>query len=118
MGWYGSRHRAVTSARERHTLPYGERARTDGERPAPVATVLAVDIGASKLAAAFVDEGGALTGRSVAVTDPVDPSAALAGLVRSMLAAAPEALVAVGVGTIGPMTLGGATISPLNVPAW
>jgi glucokinase len=35
-----------------------------------------------------------------------------------MLAAAPEAPVAVGVGTIGPMTLGGETISPLNVPAW
>jgi glucokinase len=83
-----------------------------------VATVLAVDIGASKLAAALVDEAGALSGRQVAVTDPVDPSAALVGLVGAMLAAAPEPPVAVGVGTIGPMTLGGETISPLNVPAW
>ncbi|MGH9230547.1 MAG: ROK family protein [Acidimicrobiales bacterium] len=81
--------------------------------------VLAVDIGGTKLAAGRVDRGGALTDQR-AVPTPTGGTAGelwdvLAGLVSSVRRGEE---VVVGVGCGGPMEPGGATVSPLNVPAW
>jgi glucokinase len=81
--------------------------------------VLAVDIGGTKLAAGRVDGDGVLTDER-AVPTPVAGTArelwdVLAGLV-SAVRRGDEAVVGVGCG--GPMEPGGATVSPLNVPAW
>ncbi|MGH8980775.1 MAG: ROK family protein, partial [Acidimicrobiales bacterium] len=86
-------------------------------------TVLAVDVGGSKLAAGLVDEAGALLGSASAPT-PVggDASAVWAALeevVRSVLGT-PEGRrpAACGVGCGGPMAGGGEEVSPLNIPGW
>lgn len=81
--------------------------------------VLAVDIGGTKLAAGRVDGDGTLTDQR-AVPTPAGGTAGelwdvLAGLV-SAVRRGDEAVVGVGCG--GPMEPGGATVSPLNVPAW
>ena len=80
---------------------------------------LAVDFGGTKLAAGRVDRHGLLTAQR-AVPTPVGGTAGdlwevLAGLVSSVRCGE-EAVVGVGCG--GPMEPGGATVSPLNVPAW
>jgi glucokinase len=81
--------------------------------------VLAVDIGGTKLAVGRVDGDGVLTDQR-AVPTPAGGTAGelwdvLAGLV-SAVRRGDEAVVGVGCG--GPMEPGGATVSPLNVPAW
>jgi glucokinase len=80
---------------------------------------LAVDFGGTKLAAGRVDRHGVLTAQR-AVPTPVGGTAGelwdvLAGLVSSVRSGDE---VVVGVGCGGPMEPGGATVSPLNVPAW
>ena len=80
---------------------------------------LAVDFGGTKLAAGRVDRHGVLTAQR-AVPTPVGGTAGelwdvLAGLVSSVRSGDE---VVVGVGCGGPMDPGGATVSPLNVPAW
>jgi glucokinase len=80
---------------------------------------LAVDFGGTKLAAGRVDQHGALAAQRTVPT-PVGGSAGelwdvLAGLVSSVRSGDE---VVVGVGCGGPMEPGGATVSPLNVPAW
>ena len=88
--------------------------------PGPLA--LAVDIGGTKLAAGLVDAGGELLSETRAPTaadaDPEDLFAALTGVVDAVLADAPRPPTACGVGCGGPMTGGGAAVSPLNIPAW
>jgi len=85
---------------------------------------LAVDIGGTKLEVGLVDRDGAIVHRARTATParegPEDMFGALAGLIEKALAAAPEdrSVVVCGVGTGGPMTRGGATVSPLNIPAW
>jgi glucokinase len=81
--------------------------------------VLAVDIGGTKLAVGRVDDDGVLTDQR-AVPTPAGRTAdelwdVLAALV-SAVRRGDEAVVGVGCG--GPMEPGGATVSPLNVPAW
>ena len=96
-------------------------------RELPLSTVLAVDIGGTKLAAGLVDatDGRVLT-RAVAPTPPSgDPEVVfgtLTGLIGRVEAAGraggttgPELC---GVGTGGPMTPDGETLSPLHIPAW
>jgi glucokinase len=80
-------------------------------------TVLAVDIGASKVETGIVDEAGAVVCSARRPTGPVDPWTGVADAVRAVVGGRPGP-VACGVGTIGPMTAGGETISPVNVPAW
>ena len=85
--------------------------------------VLAIDIGGTKLAAALVDdEGGMLARTSRPTGDGTDGEALfanLAGLVDEVVAqAGDDVLVVCGVGTGGPMTGGGATVSPVNIEAW
>ncbi|GAA1569981.1 ROK family protein [Actinomadura kijaniata] len=86
-------------------------------------TVLAVDIGGTKLASAVVAPDGALLSRARTPTpvtrDGEEIWQALTSLLDKVLAEAGEPdLAGVGVGCGGPMTWPGAEVSPLNMPAW
>jgi len=84
-----------------------------------VEEVLAVDIGGTKLAAGRVSAMGELVARASAPTpagdDPERLFAVLLGVVDQVRTGSEQAC---GVGTGGPMTAGGAAVSPLNIPAW
>src|SRR5664280_3386551 len=79
---------------------------------------LALDIGATKVEAAIVHADGTLSGRARLVDDDHhdDLFAAIVEMARDVLVGEPAA--AVGVGCAGPMTRGGAEVSPLNIPSW
>ena len=83
--------------------------------------VLAVDVGGTKLEVGLVDRRGVVARRARASTPAIGDAealfAALAGLVGEVLDDGARPLVC-GVGTGGPMTAGGATVSPVNIPAW
>ncbi len=90
-----------------------------------VVATLAIDIGGTKLAAGVVDDAGALSHRmqrpTAATRDGEALLADLFDLVAEVQAGAAHDGVAVdacGVGCGGPMTEGGAEVSPLNIPAW
>lgn len=80
---------------------------------------MAVDIGGTKIAAGVVDADGTLL-RSISVPTPRqdDPEAVLSAVLSAVRRAEPEGALAVGVGCAGPMTPGGETVSPLNIPGW
>jgi glucokinase len=89
-------------------------------------SVLAIDIGGSKFAAALVDSTGRLV-RAARAPTPHGPRAdaemlwgVLDRLVTSLLAGPPEAdaLVGVGIGCGGPMVWPAGEVSPLNIPGW
>ena len=82
-------------------------------------TVLAVDVGGTKLAAGVVDESGRVL-RSATAPTPTgpDPEEVFAALLHAVEGVGPEGVVACGVGCAGPMTLHGQTVSPLNIPGW
>ncbi|MGJ6969353.1 ROK family protein [Streptosporangium sp. G11] len=77
-------------------------------------TVLAIDIGGTKFAAAVIDPQGAILARS---EQPVgsDPTATLTALIEAMTR---PGLAAVGIGSAGPLQAGAGTVSPVNIPAW
>ncbi len=82
-------------------------------------TVLALDVGGTKVAAGVVAADGRLLARAIRPTpDGPDGEVVLAAL----LAAADEVRsgdeVACGVGSGGPMAAGGERVSPLNIPGW
>lgn len=82
-------------------------------------TVLAVDVGGTKLAAGRVAADGRLLRRASCVTPVAGTGAELLGAVLALVAevsAGDE--VACGVGCGGPMDPGGEAVSPLNIPAW
>jgi glucokinase len=84
--------------------------------------VLAVDVGGTKLAAALVDEEGGLLGEAQVPTEGDGPE----GLFSTLSEMIDEVLdhaggirpVGCGVGSGGPMTGGGALVSPLNIEQW
>lgn len=82
-------------------------------------TVLALDVGGTKVAAGRVDAAGCLLARAAR---PTPPGADGEAVLRALLDAAAEVRVgdeeAVGVGSGGPMAPGGETVSPLNIPGW
>ena len=90
-----------------------------------MATVLALDVGGTKLAAAVVDERGRILGRG-RVPSPTGTDAEL--LYEGLLACAaaalrgadvlPGDLDGVGVAAAGPMVWPSGEVSPLNMPAW
>jgi glucokinase len=90
----------------------------------PVESVLAVDIGGTKLAAGVVDESGRIHARAQRPTPPGDEAtvwSALAGVVDEARAALPDGVpapLACGTGCGGPMTSGGEEVSPLNIRGW
>ncbi|MEU4572072.1 MULTISPECIES: ROK family protein [Nonomuraea] len=77
--------------------------------------VLAIDIGGTKLAAALVDEEGAVLRSATRPTPREQVMAALGGLVDEVTGDGP-APVAVGIGCAGPLDRG--TVSPVNMPSW
>jgi glucokinase len=88
---------------------------------------LAVDIGGTKMAAGLVAPDGSLLERAMrptpASSGPADAEAlfaALAGVVESVtaLVGPGDRLVVCGTGCGGPMSAGGAEVSPLNIEGW
>jgi glucokinase len=84
--------------------------------------VLAIDVGGTKLAVGVIDDSGAVLKRdqrpTVADGSGNQLFADLVELVRGLDPALLASCTAVGVGCGGPMTIGGAEVSPLNIPAW
>lgn len=85
-------------------------------------TVLAVDVGGTKLAAGVVGDDGVLLARRSAPT-PRDTDSdglfdSLTAVIDSLGAAVVNGTAAIGVGCGGPMREAGALVSPLNIPAW
>lgn len=95
-----------------------------GDRPRDV--VLAVDLGGTKFAAGLLTARGELIDRArVEVERDVGPEShytSLATMVNELRAAAVERhrveVVAVGIGSAGPVTKQLETVSPVNIPAW
>ncbi|GAA1558848.1 ROK family protein [Actinomadura kijaniata] len=77
-------------------------------------TVLALDIGGTKFAAAHVTPDGTLLSRAERPIGP-DPTGTLRRLVTDF---ATSAVTAVGIGTAGPLDTTTGTVSPVNIPAW
>ncbi len=96
------------------------RFRTAYGRYVAVVATLAIDIGGTKLAAGVVEAGGALGVRAARPTLAHDDAevlfAALVELVDEVRSG--QDVGACGVGCGGPMSAGGAAVSPLNIPAW
>jgi glucokinase len=89
--------------------------------PGATETVVAVDIGGTKLAVGIVGADGlVLDRRRVPTPRDSDADALFDTLVAAIdeLGDAARHAHAVGVGCGGPMTRGGATVSPVNIPAW
>ena len=92
----------------------------------PSSTVLAVDVGGTKMEVALVGPDGSVTGRRrVATPDAPDPEAVFAplaacldGLLDDVAAGRLAEPTSCGVGCGGPMAPGGVTVSPLNIPGW
>ena len=82
-------------------------------------TVLALDVGGTKVAAGVVDADGHLLARAVRPTPPVaDGEAVFAALLDAAAEVRAGGEVGCGVGCGGPMTRGGESVSPLNIPGW
>jgi glucokinase len=97
---------------------------TDVRVAAPVSTgaatsVLAVDIGGTKLAAALVHAGGrlgALVSRPTPAHDAEAVFAALASVVTEAVGGTD--IAGAGIGSAGPLDASDGTVSPVNIPAW
>jgi glucokinase len=90
-----------------------------------VPIVLAIDVGGTKLAAAVVDDGARILGRSrVPSPTGLDPEVLYEALLTCCAAALrgadtqPAELAGVGVSCGGPMVWPSGEVSPLNLPAW
>ncbi len=79
---------------------------------------LAVDVGGTKVAAAVVDRRGEVVRSARAPTPSGDAEAVFSALAGVVSAVSDGTEVVCGVGCGGPMSLGGGTVSPLNIPAW
>lgn len=84
-----------------------------------MAVALAIDIGGTKLETARVDSTGAVLSRRRAPTEGADAEALFDHLSELVHPFVGEGGLAVcGVGCGGPMSAGGETVSPLNIPQW
>lgn len=82
-------------------------------------TVLAVDIGGTKVAAAVVDRAGNLLRRAARPTPVAEGAeAVLSAVVDAAMEVSEGDDLACGVGCGGPMTLRGEAVSPLNISSW
>ncbi|HEV3226390.1 MAG TPA: ROK family protein [Acidimicrobiales bacterium] len=80
---------------------------------------LAVDIGGTKVAVGLVDDGGRLlVRRSTATPATTDAEEMWRAVVAAIDTVRTHDASVCGVGCGGPMTRGGASVSPLNIPAW
>lgn len=84
--------------------------------------VLAVDVGGTKMAAGLVDGSGSILVETHTPTPQLDDAevlfASLSSIIDQVLSTGLTSAVVCGVGCGGPMTNGGATVSPLNIPGW
>jgi glucokinase len=81
-----------------------------------VPAVIAVDIGGTKMEVGIIATNGEIRRRERHATNTADPWATLATLLEKL--GTDSDVVAVGVGTGGPMTPQGETVSPLNIEGW
>jgi len=87
--------------------------------PIDESSALAIDIGGTKLAAGLVTGDGDVVTSATAPSRVDDGEALFSVLLALVDAVGGNGEVAVcGVGCGGPMTAGGETVSPLNIPAW
>ena len=87
--------------------------------PIDESSALAIDIGGTKLAAGLVTGDGEVVTSATAPSRVDDGEALFSVLLALVDAVGGNGEVAVcGVGCGGPMTAGGETVSPLNIPAW
>ena len=82
--------------------------------------MLAIDIGGTKMAAAVVSAAGEVLWRARLPTPPGGDADTLWATVASLLGSLPGefAPAACGVGSGGPMSPAGESVSPLNIPGW
>jgi glucokinase len=84
-------------------------------------TVLAVDVGGTKIAAGVVEETGRIVAAASRPTPTEDPEATF-GAVRAateeVLTAGAARVDAVGISSAGPVDLIGGSVSPINIPSW
>lgn len=82
-------------------------------------TVLAVDVGGSKMAAALVDLSGGIVRRAQAPTPSTgDPAQVRDALFIAVSRVVDDSVIAIGVGSAGPVDIEAGTVSPVNIPAW
>lgn len=88
--------------------------------PLDDATIVAIDIGGTKIATGRCSAAGELSGVGRRPTPAEESADAMFDAVTSMVDPlfAAGAVTAIGVGVGGPMSVGGADVSPLNIPAW
>jgi len=79
---------------------------------------LAIDIGGTKLAVGVVSTSGELLSRMQTQTPTTNVWGALEKLIDAQMLQTDVHLEACGVGCGGPMTLGGESVSPLNIAEW
>ena len=79
---------------------------------------LAIDIGGTKLAVGVVSTSGELLSQMQTQTPASDVWGELKKLIDAQMQQSNVRLEACGVGCGGPMTLGGESVSPLNIPDW
>jgi glucokinase len=79
-------------------------------------SILAIDIGGTKLAAALVDRQGAVLRRAEIPTPAADVARTLIDLARQV--AGDERPQAVGLASAGPLDIIEGTVSPVNIPSW
>jgi glucokinase len=89
-----------------------------GPPKAGTESVLAVDIGGTKMAVGRVDRTGRLEWSARTPTPPGAGETVWAALEALLRAAAPDGLVACGIGCGGPMSADAELVSPLNIPGW
>jgi glucokinase len=79
-------------------------------------SVLAIDIGGTKMAAGIVAADGAVVRRDRTPTVPADPWPTFAAMLDRLVG--DEHVEGVGIGCGGPMTWPAGEVSPLNIPGW
>jgi glucokinase len=80
--------------------------------------VLAVDVGGTKVAAGLVTSTGELVRRAVRLTPDRDAEAILGAVTDAVDEVRTGDEVGCGVGSGGPMSAGGETVTPINIPGW
>jgi glucokinase len=94
-------------------------ARVTAAAVTPGKSVLAVDIGGTKLAVALVDPGGGLRSRVTHPTPTGDAEAVWAALAAAVAeAVGDDDIEGAGIGSAGPLDAVAGTVSPVNIPAW
>lgn len=78
-------------------------------------TVLAVDIGGTKIAAGLVDETGRLIDHTTVPTPAVAPFDAVCRVIAEL---GPGPVSAIGIACAGPVDGVAGTVAPINIPAW